>query len=54
MACFICGRNNCTPSFHSIEEQKAFEPAEIAYENYLAVLEKCRKEYEKEDDSESQ
>ena len=25
MACKICGRNSCTESFHSIEEQEKFE-----------------------------
>jgi hypothetical protein len=39
--CFICGRGNCTPSFHSLEEQKAFEPAEEAYDKYLEVREQC-------------
>ena len=25
MACEICGRNSCTRSFHSLEEQSAFD-----------------------------
>lgn len=25
MSCKICGRNSCTESFHSIEEQQSFE-----------------------------
>ena len=25
MACEICGRNSCTRSFHSVEEQEAFD-----------------------------
>ena len=25
MACEICGRNNCTASFHSFEEQHKFD-----------------------------
>ena len=25
MSCEICGRNNCTRSFHSIEEQENFD-----------------------------
>jgi hypothetical protein len=25
MSCEICGRNNCCASFHSIEEQQAFD-----------------------------
>jgi hypothetical protein len=39
--CFICGRGNCTPSFHSLEEQRAFEPAEEAYDRFLEVREQC-------------
>lgn len=49
MACFICGRNNCIPSFHSWQERKAFEPAEEAYEHYLEVLEECRKQFEEQE-----
>lgn len=45
MACYICGRGACTPMFHSLDEQKAFEPAETAYEKFLEVREKCRQEY---------
>jgi hypothetical protein len=25
MGCEICGRNSCTKSFHSLEEQEAFD-----------------------------
>ena len=25
MSCEICGRNNCTASFHSLEEQQKFD-----------------------------
>lgn len=25
MACEICGRSNCTRSFHSLEEQESFD-----------------------------
>lgn len=27
MACEICGRGNCTRSFHSLEEQREFDDA---------------------------
>ena len=33
------------PSFHSLEEQKAFEPAEEAYERFLEIKEECRRNY---------
>lgn len=33
------------PSFHSLEERIAFEPAEEAYDNFLEVRERCRAEY---------
>ncbi len=46
MGCFICGRGNCIPSFHSLDEQAAYEPAETAYEKYLDVRAKCREDYE--------
>ena len=39
--CFICGRGNCVPSFHSLEEQEVFEPAAEAYDAYLKVREEC-------------
>lgn len=55
--CFICGRGNCCPSFHSLEEQKAFEPAEEAFERYLEIREQCVAEYnqmDEEDDEEEE
>lgn len=45
MSCYICGRGNCTPSFHSPEEQQAFEKAEEAYDRFLEVREACRQEW---------
>lgn len=33
------------PSFHSLEEQEAFEPAEEAYEKFLEIKEECRRRY---------
>lgn len=47
--CFICGRGNCCPQFHSHEEQAIFEPAREAFENYLEVREKCVAELEQQD-----
>lgn len=41
MSCFICGRSNCTPFFHSSEEQSYFEPAEMAYARYLEIRSEC-------------
>ena len=41
------------PSFHSLEEQKAFEPAEEAYERYLEILEECRRNYRAIDDEDN-
>lgn len=43
--CYICGRGNCCPSFHQIEEQEAFAPAEEAFENFLRVKEQCFENY---------
>lgn len=43
--CYICGRSACMPSFHSLEEQSYFGPAEEAYEKYLEILEQCREDY---------
>ena len=45
MSCFICRRGGCTSSFHSIEQQQIYEPAERAYEKYLEVREKCEQEW---------
>lgn len=58
MSCFICGRGNCTPSFHSLEEQSFFDDAEAAYDNYIEVRDKCREEWasqgeEEEEDDDS-
>lgn len=50
--CFICGRGNCIPSFHSIEEQKAFERAEEAYDKFLEIREECREEWQNQEDEE--
>jgi len=45
MSCYICGRGNCCVSFHSLDEQKAFERAEEAYEKFLEIRNQCREEY---------
>jgi len=54
MSCFICGRDTCTPSFHSLEEQQAFERAEKAYERFLEIREECRREWEEREEGEKQ
>lgn len=41
MSCFICGRYNCGSIFHSAEEQAIFQPAFIAYQQYIDVRERC-------------
>lgn len=46
MACFICGRGNCIPSFHSLEEQKAYSDAEVAYEKFLDIRQRCKEDFE--------
>jgi hypothetical protein len=45
MSCYICRRGSCTPSFHSLEEQEAYEDADTAYEEFLDVWERCNKEW---------
>ena len=46
MSCFICGRGNCTPCFHSLKEQQAFDRAEDAYRKFLEVRDECKNEWE--------
>lgn len=50
--CFICGRGSCCQSFHSLEEQEAYEPAEEAFEKYLEIRARCQAEYNQTDDEE--
>jgi len=39
MACEICGRNNCTRSFHSIEDQSDFdEKVDVVKESIKSKL----------------
>lgn len=54
--CFICGRGSCCPSFHSLEEQEAYEPAEEAYDKYLEIRAQCEAAYNQseEDDEEEE
>jgi len=40
------------PSFHSIEEQQAYERAEKAYDRYLGIREECRIAYQECEDEE--
>ena len=49
--CYICGRQKCMPMLHRAEQQRAFEKAEKAYKDFLAVQKQCQKEWlESEDD----
>ncbi len=48
--CFICGRGNCMPSFHSVEEQEAFSDADEAYDNFIEVRDRCRQEFNENED----
>lgn len=50
--CYICGRGNCTPSFHSLEEQQAFEPAEEAYAKFIEVRAQCFIDYQESEQEE--
>jgi|JI9StandDraft_1071089.scaffolds.fasta_scaffold194644_4 hypothetical protein len=43
MSCQICGRNNCTRSFHSIEEQDLFD----LYNKTDEIKEKLKRVIEK-------
>ena len=52
MGCYICGRGNCMPSFHSLEEQEYFEEAYEAYEHYLEVRARCQEEYNTREEDE--
>jgi hypothetical protein len=40
------------PSFHSLKEQQAFEPAEEAYERYLEILDECRHNWQSQEEEE--
>ena len=52
MSCYICGRGSCMPSFHSLEEQEAFEDAEEAYEKFIEIRDRCREELANREDEE--
>ena len=38
------------PSFHSHEEQSAYERADEAYDRFLEIREECRKEWEEQEE----
>jgi len=38
MACELCGRNNCTRSFHSLEEQSDFDKAADSVKDRLKAI----------------
>lgn len=52
--CYVCGRANCCPSFHSIEEQTRFQPVaellERAAQLWLEIDMQRASEAESEDE----
>lgn len=52
MSCYICGGGACMPSFHSLEEQEAFSDAEDAFDNFIEVRDRCRREWAERGDEE--
>ena len=48
MSCKICGRNSCTESFHSLEEQEKHENPEAYYEDIISKLETDKEALEAE------
>ena len=53
MACDICGRGNCTASFHSLEEQERYEKVIDAFEKARELRAQVRAELEAEEDEEA-
>lgn len=49
MSCDICGRGNCTESFHSLEEQERYEKVIEAFEKARELRAKVRAEIEEEE-----
>ena len=49
MACDICGRGNCTESFHSLEEQERYEKVIEAFEKARDMRAQVRAELEAEE-----
>lgn len=54
MACDICGRGNCTESFHLLEEQRRYENVINAFEKARELRAKVRGELEDEEAEETQ
>ncbi len=52
MACDICGRGNCSASFHSIEEQNRYEKVIEAFKKARELREQVRSE--PDDDADTQ
>ncbi|KKK71102.1 hypothetical protein LCGC14_2917330 [marine sediment metagenome] len=50
MSCKICGRNSCTESFHSLEEQEKHENPEAYYEDIISKLETDKEALESENE----
>lgn len=54
MSCVICGRNSCSESFHSLEEQERYEKVIDAFERARELRAQVRAEIEAEEQAEEQ
>lgn len=52
--CYVCGRTNCCPSFHSFEEQRRFQPVAELLESAAELREKIDMERATEAESEDE
>ena len=52
MSCDICGRGNCTPSFHSLEEQERYSDVIDAFDKARDLRDKIRAEKDEEEEEE--
>ena len=52
MACDICGRGNCTESFHSLEEQERYSDVIDLFEKARDLRSKVKNEIEQEENNE--
>ena len=50
MSCVICMRGSCMSSFHSLEEQEAFEKADEAYDRFLDIRQECEEKWREEEE----
>jgi transcription elongation factor Elf1 len=54
MTCDICGRGNCTESFHSLNEQERYEKVIDAFDKARELRAQVRAEIEAEEAEEAQ